>query len=124
MNTVTGLAEGTLPDGHESAQAKLHGIGAQGAKKFGIDVFGVASGEVGHLKHDAGILEHRPEAAGALNVNPGFVGSGAETFLPEEVLAQLASAPTLLKAGDERFPGLLATARYGESQVAEVSDYE
>jgi len=123
-NAVTGLADGALGDGAQGAEANLHGVGAQGLEQFRIDGVGMAGCEVGHLQHDGGVFVHGPEAAGSLNVRPGFVGSGAKAFLPEEVLAQLATAPAGLKPGNERFPGLLVTAAHGNSQVAKVSDYE
>jgi len=123
-NALAGLAKHALDDGAHGAEADLHCVGAQGLEQFGIDGVSVAGGEVRHLEHDAGIFVHGPEAAGALNVHPCFVGSRAEAFLPEEVLAQLASAPSGLQPGNERFPGLRVTAPHGNPQVAEVSDYQ
>jgi hypothetical protein len=118
------VAEGAVSDGLQGANANLNGIGAQCLEQLRVYSFGVAGGEVSHLKHDSGVFVHGPEAAGALNVHPCFVGSGVDTFLPKEVLAQLASAPSGLKPGNERFPGLLITAAHGNSQVAEIPDYQ
>jgi hypothetical protein len=123
-NALAGLAKCALSDGAQGAKTNLEGIGAQGLKQFRIEGISVAGGEVCHPEHDTGVFVHGPEAAGALNLHPCFVGSGAEAFLPEEVLAQLASAPSGLQPGNERFPGLRVTARHGNSQVAEVSDYQ
>ena len=105
-NAFTGVGKCVLGQRHEYTDANLHGVAVQSFNEEAIDAFAVLSRIVRHLEHDAGILVHDPQAAWAFHAEPSIFRRGAQALLPEELIAQLASAPLGAQASQQRFPGL------------------